>query len=85
MYLTTPISLDHARGVSTKHHFPGHPVHYGVNVKAELPKNSSSMKLRNSNRQPIKKRLMFLPGYGPIAITDWSIIVQCHMLVKHGF
>jgi hypothetical protein len=28
-----------------------------------------------SNRQPIKKRLMFLPGYGPIAIADWSIIV----------
>jgi hypothetical protein len=23
-----------------------------------------------SNRQPIKKRLMFLPGYGPIAIAD---------------
>jgi hypothetical protein len=38
-----------------------------------------------SNRQPIKKRLMFLPGYGPIAIADWSIIVQCHLLVKHGF
>jgi hypothetical protein len=37
------------------------------------------------NRQPIKKRLMFLPGYGPIAITDWLIIVQCHLLVKHGF
>jgi hypothetical protein len=35
----------------------------------------------NSNRQPIKKRLMFLPGYGPIAIADWSIIVQCHLLV----
>jgi hypothetical protein len=32
-----------------------------------------------------KKRLMFLPGYGPIAIADWSIIVQCHLLVKHGF
>jgi hypothetical protein len=31
-----------------------------------------------------KKRLMFLPGYGPIAIADWSIIVQCHLLVKHG-
>jgi hypothetical protein len=27
-----------------------------------------------SNQQPIKKRLMFLPGYGPIAI-----IVQCHI------
>jgi hypothetical protein len=38
-----------------------------------------------SNRQPNKKRLMFLPGYGPIAIADWSIIVQCHLLVKHGF
>jgi hypothetical protein len=35
-----------------------------------------------SNRQPIKKRLMFLPGYGQIAIADWSIIVQCHLLVK---
>jgi hypothetical protein len=34
-----------------------------------------------SNRQPIKKRLMFLPGYGPIEIADWSIIVQCHLLV----
>jgi hypothetical protein len=31
------------------------------------------------------KNLMFLPGYGPIAIADWSIIVQCHLLVKHGF
>jgi hypothetical protein len=32
-----------------------------------------------SNQQPIKKRLMFLPGYGSIAIADhadWSIIVQ---------
>jgi hypothetical protein len=38
-----------------------------------------------NNRQSIKKRLMFLPGYGPIAIADWSIIVQCHLLVKHGF
>jgi hypothetical protein len=38
-----------------------------------------------SKRQPIKKLLMFLPGYGPIAIADWSIIVQCHLLVKHGF
>jgi hypothetical protein len=38
-----------------------------------------------SNRQAIKKRLMFLPGYGLIAIADWSIIVQCHLLVKHGF
>jgi hypothetical protein len=28
---------------------------------------------------------MFLPGYGLIAIADWSIIVQCHLLVKHGF
>jgi hypothetical protein len=37
-----------------------------------------------SNRQPIKKR-PFLPGYGPIAIADWSITVQCHLLVKHGF
>jgi uncharacterized membrane protein required for colicin V production len=37
-----------------------------------------------SNRQPIKKRLMFLHGYGPIAIADWSIIVQCHLLIKHG-
>jgi hypothetical protein len=27
--------------------------------------------------------LMFLPGYGPKAIADWSIIVQCHLLVKH--
>jgi hypothetical protein len=25
---------------------------------------------------------MFLPGYGPMAIADWSIIVQCHLLVK---
>jgi hypothetical protein len=25
---------------------------------------------------------MFLPGYGPIAIADWSITVQCHLLVK---
>jgi hypothetical protein len=33
-----------------------------------------------SNRQPIKKRIMFLPGYGPMAIADWSIIVQCHLL-----
>jgi hypothetical protein len=33
------------------------------------------------NRQPIKKCLMFLPGYGPMAIADWSIIVQCHLLV----
>jgi hypothetical protein len=32
-----------------------------------------------------KKRLMCLPEYGPIAIADWSIIVQCHLLVKHGF
>jgi hypothetical protein len=23
-----------------------------------------------SNRQPIKKHIMFLPGYGPIAIAD---------------
>jgi hypothetical protein len=38
-----------------------------------------------SNLQPIKKRLMFLPGYGPIVIADWSIIVHCHLLVKHGF
>jgi hypothetical protein len=38
-----------------------------------------------SNWQPIKKRLMFLPGYGPMAIADWSIIMQCHLLVKHGF
>jgi hypothetical protein len=38
-----------------------------------------------SNWQPIKKRLMFLPGYGPIAIADWSIIVHCNQLVKHGF
>jgi hypothetical protein len=37
-----------------------------------------------SNRQPIKKHL-FLSGYGPIATSDWSIIVQCHLLVKHGF
>jgi hypothetical protein len=28
---------------------------------------------------------MFLPGYTPLAIADWSIIVQCHLLVKHGF
>jgi hypothetical protein len=27
----------------------------------------------------------FLPGYGPIAIADWSIVVQCLLLVKHGF
>jgi hypothetical protein len=26
-----------------------------------------------------------LPGYGPTAIADLSIIVQCHILVKHGF
>jgi hypothetical protein len=32
-----------------------------------------------------KKHLTFLSGYGPIAIADWSIIVQCHLLVKHGF
>jgi hypothetical protein len=32
-----------------------------------------------------KKRIMCLAGYGPIAIADWSIIVQCHILVKHGF
>jgi hypothetical protein len=32
-----------------------------------------------------KKRLMFLSGYGSKAIADWSIIVQCHLLVKHGF
>jgi hypothetical protein len=31
------------------------------------------------------KNVMFLPGYGPIAIADWSFIVQCHLLVKHGF
>jgi hypothetical protein len=31
-----------------------------------------------SNRQPIKQNLMFLPGYGPIPIADWSIIVQFH-------
>jgi hypothetical protein len=37
------------------------------------------------NLQPIKKRLMFLPGYDPIPIADWSIIVHCHLLVKHGF
>jgi hypothetical protein len=37
----------------------------------------------HSNLQPIKKHLMFLPGYGPIAIAaDWSIIVQCHLLVQ---
>jgi hypothetical protein len=24
-------------------------------------------------------------AFGPIAIADWSIIVQCHLLVKHGF
>jgi hypothetical protein len=29
-----------------------------------------------------KKR--FLPGYGPIAIADWSNIVHCHLLVKLG-
>jgi hypothetical protein len=28
---------------------------------------------------------MSLPGYGPIAVADWSIIVQCHLLAKHGF
>jgi hypothetical protein len=38
-----------------------------------------------SNRQPIKKRIMYLPGYGPVAIADWPIIVHCHQLVKHGF
>jgi hypothetical protein len=45
----------------------------------------SSLLYALRNRQPIKKRLMFLPGYGPIAIADWSIIVQCHLLDKHGF
>jgi hypothetical protein len=25
------------------------------------------------------------PGYGPIAIADWSIIAECHLLAKHGF
>jgi hypothetical protein len=38
-----------------------------------------------SNRHPIKTRLMFLPGYGLIAIANWSIIVQCHLLVNMGF
>jgi hypothetical protein len=38
-----------------------------------------------SQSKNIKKRHMFLPGYGPIAIADWSIIVQCQILVKHGF
>jgi hypothetical protein len=38
-----------------------------------------------SNRQPIKTRIMFLLGYGPIAIADWSIIVQCHLFVKREF
>jgi hypothetical protein len=28
---------------------------------------------------------MFLPRYGPMTIADWSIIVQCHLLVKLGF
>jgi hypothetical protein len=36
-----------------------------------------------SNLQPIKKRLMFLSGFGPIAIADWSSLVHCHLLVKH--
>jgi hypothetical protein len=45
----------------------------------------SSLHYALSNRQPIKKRLMFLPGYALIAIADWSIIVQSHLLVKHGF
>jgi hypothetical protein len=31
------------------------------------------------------KNVSCFPGYGPIAIADWSIIVQCHLLVKHGF
>jgi hypothetical protein len=30
------------------------------------------------------KNVMFLPGYGPIAIADWSILVHCHLLGKHG-
>jgi hypothetical protein len=34
--------------------------------------------------QPIKTRLMFLPGYDPITIVDWSILVHCHLLVKRG-
>jgi hypothetical protein len=37
-----------------------------------------------SSWQPIKKRLMFLPGYGSVAIADWAIIVHCHLLVKLG-
>jgi hypothetical protein len=24
---------------------------------------------------------MFLPGYGPMAIADWSIIMQCHAFI----
>jgi hypothetical protein len=46
--------------------------------------NYSCLHYALSNRQPIKKR-QFLPGYGPTAFADWSIIVQCHLLVKHGF
>jgi hypothetical protein len=38
-----------------------------------------------SNLQPINKTPHVLPGYGPIAIADWSILVHCHLLVKHGF
>jgi hypothetical protein len=56
-----------------------------VNVNYTLIVIYSMLLYALSNRQPIKKRLMFLPGYVPIAIADWSIIVQCHLLVKHGF
>jgi hypothetical protein len=32
-----------------------------------------------------KKCIRFLPGYGPIAIADWSILVHCRLLFKLGF
>jgi hypothetical protein len=38
-----------------------------------------------SNWQPIKQRLMFFPGYGPIAIADWSIIVHAIYWSNMGF
>jgi hypothetical protein len=55
--------------------FLGHPVNTYIGLHYSL-----------SNLQPIEKRLMFLPGYGPvIASADWSIIVHCHLLVKHAW
>jgi hypothetical protein len=37
-----------------------------------------------SNRQPIKTRLVFLPGYGPIAIADETsgICAICYVHVE---